>query len=81
MTRQRMVQDLVSRAHTIGDRVGIEVPPLAAEGNNDEAGYAFFFERFLTDQPKYFAPNGGKVVNLSGLAENKAVNCMMKWMK
>ena len=32
-------------------------------------------------QPKYFAPNGGKVVNLSGVAENKAVNCMMKWMK
>ena len=29
-------------------------------------------------QPKYFAPNGGKVVNLSGLAENKAVNCTMK---
>ena len=32
-------------------------------------------------QPKYFAPNGGKVVNLSGLAENKVVNCMMKQMK
>ena len=29
-------------------------------------------------QPKYFAPNGGKVVNLSGFAEKKAVNCMMK---
>ena len=32
-------------------------------------------------QPKYFAPNGGKVVNLSGLVENKAVNCMMKQMR
>ena len=29
-------------------------------------------------QPKYFAPNGGKVVNLFGLAENKAVNCIVK---
>ena len=29
-------------------------------------------------QPKYFAPSGGKVVNLSGLAENKAVNCIVK---
>ena len=29
-------------------------------------------------QPKYFAPNDGKVVNLSGLAENKAVNCIVK---
>ena len=32
-------------------------------------------------QPKYFAPNGGKVVNLSGLLENKAVNCIVKYMK
>ena len=32
-------------------------------------------------QPKYFAPNGGGVVNLSGLAEHKAVNCLMKWNK
>ena len=32
-------------------------------------------------QPKYFAPNGGEVVNLSGLTEHKAVNCMMKWNK
>ena len=29
-------------------------------------------------QPKYFAPNGGEVVNLSGLAEHKAANGMMK---
>ena len=47
--RQRMFVDLVSRARTVGDRLGIEVPPLAAEGNNDEAGYAFFFERFLVE--------------------------------
>ena len=32
-------------------------------------------------QPKYFTPNGGEVVNLSGLAEHKAVNCMMKYIK
>ena len=31
-----------------------------------------------THLTKYFVHNGGKVVNLSGLAENKAVNCMMK---
>ena len=31
-------------------------------------------------QPKYFVPNGGKVVNLSGLVENKAVNCIVKQM-
>ena len=29
--------------------LGIEVPPLAVEGNHDEAGYVFFFERFLTE--------------------------------
>ena len=31
-----------------------------------------------THSTKYFAPNGGKVVNLFGLAVNKAVNYMMK---
>ena len=51
MSRQhhRMLVNLVSRTRTVGGRLGIEVPPLAAEGNNDEAGYAFFFERFLTE--------------------------------
>ena len=47
--RQRMLQDLVSRARAVGDRLGTEVPSLAAEGNDDEARYAFFFERFLTN--------------------------------
>ena len=46
--RQRMLHDLVLHARAVGDRLGIEVPSLAAEGNDDEAGYAFFFERFLT---------------------------------
>ena len=51
MTRQcqRMLEGLVSRARAVGDRLGIDVPPLAAEGNNDEAGYVFFFERFLSE--------------------------------
>ena len=47
--RQRMLEDLVSHARAVGDRLGVEVPPLAAEGTNDEAGYVFFFERFLTE--------------------------------
>ena len=46
--RQRMLEGLVSRVHAVGDRLGIEVPPLAMEGNHDEAGYVFFFERFLS---------------------------------
>ena len=49
MTSQRrhMLQDLLHRAHAVGDRLGIEVPSFTAEGNADEAGYASFFERFL----------------------------------
>ena len=46
---QRMLEDLVSHARVVGDRLGVEVPPLAAEGNSDEAGYVFFFGRFLTE--------------------------------
>ena len=42
--RQRMLEDLVSRARAVGDRLGIEVPP-----RRDEAGYVFFFERFLSE--------------------------------
>ena len=51
MSRQRqcMLHDLVSRARAVGARLGAMVPSLAVEGNNDEAGYAFFFERFLTE--------------------------------
>ena len=47
--RQRMIHDLVSRARAVGDRLGINVPSLAVEGSNDEAGYTVFFERFLTE--------------------------------
>ena len=44
-----MLEGLVSRARAVGDRLGIEVPSLAAEGTSDEAGYVFFFERFLSE--------------------------------
>ena len=47
--RQRMLLDLVSCARAIGARLWAVVPSLAVEGNNDEAGYAFFFEQFLTE--------------------------------
>ena len=45
--RRRMLQDLVVCARTVGDRLGVEVPPFTAEGSADEAGYSGFFERFL----------------------------------
>ena len=44
-----MLHALVSRARAVGDRLGIDIPSLAMEGNGDEAGYTFFFERFLTE--------------------------------
>ena len=45
---QRMLHDLVLRARAVGERLGTEVPPFTVEGSDDKAGYAFFFERFLT---------------------------------
>ena len=42
-----MLHDLVSRARTVAERLGTEVPPFSAEGDDDEAGYASFFKRFL----------------------------------
>ena len=39
--------DLVTRARTVAERLGTEVPPFSAEGDDAEAGYASFFERFL----------------------------------
>ena len=47
--RPRMLEGLVSRARAVGQRLGIQIPPLALEGNHDEAGYVFFFERFLSE--------------------------------
>ena len=47
--------------------------------NVEDLWHLFFNRRGPAHtQPKYFAPNGGKVVNLSGLAENKVVNCIVK---
>ena len=42
--RQRMLHDLVLRARAVGERLGTEVPSFTAEGSDEEAGYAFFFE-------------------------------------
>ena len=52
--RQRMLHDLVSRARAVGDRLGTKVPSFTAEWNDDEAGYALFFGRFLTKQEERF---------------------------
>ena len=43
-----MLHDLVSRARAVRERLGIEAPSFTTEWSDDEAGYAFFFERFLT---------------------------------
>ena len=45
--RKRLLHDLVTRARTVAERLGTEAPPFSAEGDDDEAGYAGFFERFL----------------------------------
>ena len=45
--RKRLLRDLVTRARTVAERLGTEAPPFSAEGDEDEAGYAGFFERFL----------------------------------
>ena len=41
-------------------------------------GAFFVLKRKAMWLTKILSPNGGKVVNLSGLAENKAVNCIVK---
>ena len=43
-----MLHDLVSRARAVGECLGVKVPSFTTEWSDDEAGYAFFFERFLT---------------------------------
>ena len=42
-----LLRDLVTRARAMAERLGTEAPPFSAEGDEDEAGYAGFFGRFL----------------------------------
>ena len=45
--RKRLLHDLVTRARNVAERLGTEAPLFSAEGDDEEAGYAGFFERFL----------------------------------